>query len=275
MRLLGVRISGGSHAHISRQLKRFGVDTSHFTGQAHNRGRPGRRRSSSQVLVKLPPEARRVPGARLQRALAFIGIPEACERCGVGPLWLGRPLVLHVDHVNGDFLDNRPPNLRLLCPNCHSQTSTFAGRNRGVALRPAGADPADQRSTLPASPEETVALLRRVDAGELTAVAAARRLGCTRDHIRTLSRRLKATGTIAAAPRRHDRPVRRRYRDAVLRLALAQPDLGARRIAEMLTEPPDGEPPISHRTVQLILREAGLATIADRRSRLSGSAGVA
>ncbi|MEU8422174.1 hypothetical protein AB0C15_15005 [Micromonospora sp. NPDC048835] len=54
LRLLGVRVSGGAHAHISRQLKRFGIDTSHFTRQAHNRGRRGERRTTSaQLLVVL------------------------------------------------------------------------------------------------------------------------------------------------------------------------------------------------------------------------------
>ena len=48
-------------------------------------------------------------------------------------MWLGHPLTLHVDHINGDFLDNRPCNLRLLCPNCHSQTSTYAGARREPA----------------------------------------------------------------------------------------------------------------------------------------------
>ncbi|MEV0002177.1 HNH endonuclease signature motif containing protein [Micromonospora sp. NPDC050980] len=132
MRLLGVRVSGGSHAHISRQLKRLGIDTSHFTGQAHNKGQPSpRRTTSSQLLLRLPAGSRRTPGTRLRRALADIGVPVECEECRCGPLWLGRPLTLHVDHINGDFLDNRPPNLRILCPNCHSQTDTFAGRNRG------------------------------------------------------------------------------------------------------------------------------------------------
>jgi hypothetical protein len=136
MRLLGVRVSGGSHAHISRQLKRFGIDTSHFTGQAHNRGVRWRRLSAVELMVVLPEGSRRIPGFRLKRALATIGLPESCEVCGTGSTWQGQRLTLHVDHINGDFLDNRPCNLRLLCPNCHSQTSTYAGQRRAAPIAP-------------------------------------------------------------------------------------------------------------------------------------------
>lgn len=51
------------------------------------------------------------------------------EDCGLTE-WKGKPLSLQLDHVNGDKLDHRIENLRLLCPNCHSQTDTFAGKNR-------------------------------------------------------------------------------------------------------------------------------------------------
>lgn len=52
-----------------------------------------------------------------------------CIECGVGPFWNSKPLTLSLDHINGVNNDNRLENLRLLCPNCHSQTATFAGRN--------------------------------------------------------------------------------------------------------------------------------------------------
>ena len=51
-----------------------------------------------------------------------------CAFCGINK-WRGRPLSLELDHINGNKHDNWFENLRLLCPNCHSQTETFSGRN--------------------------------------------------------------------------------------------------------------------------------------------------
>ena len=53
-----------------------------------------------------------------------------CEVCSVSD-WQGKPITLHVDHVNGDPSNDRPDNLRLICPNCHSQTEFLGGGNKG------------------------------------------------------------------------------------------------------------------------------------------------
>jgi hypothetical protein len=53
-----------------------------------------------------------------------------CYICGCPPIWNGKLLSLQLDHINGISNDNRIENLRLLCPNCHSQTANFAGKNK-------------------------------------------------------------------------------------------------------------------------------------------------
>ena len=48
-----------------------------------------------------------------------------CERCGVTD-WLGKPLTMQLHHIDGDRFNNNLPNLQILCPNCHTQTDTYA-----------------------------------------------------------------------------------------------------------------------------------------------------
>lgn len=55
-------------------------------------------------------------------------LKEECYICGIGPVWNNRKLSLQIDHINGVPDDNRLENLRILCPNCHSQTDTFTSR---------------------------------------------------------------------------------------------------------------------------------------------------
>lgn len=57
------------------------------------------------------------------------GIKEAkCECCN-NTEWLGKPISLEVDHINGNSADHRLDNLKILCPNCHAQTDTYRGKN--------------------------------------------------------------------------------------------------------------------------------------------------
>jgi hypothetical protein len=53
-----------------------------------------------------------------------------CSAC-LRAEWQGKPIPLQADHIDGNSDNNTENNLRLICPNCHAQTSTFAGRNRG------------------------------------------------------------------------------------------------------------------------------------------------
>jgi hypothetical protein len=57
-----------------------------------------------------------------------VGTLYVCGACGIGAEWNGKPILLNVNHINGNWLDNKKENLRFLCPNRHSRTPTFAGK---------------------------------------------------------------------------------------------------------------------------------------------------
>lgn len=68
-------------------------------------------------------------GANLKRRMIRdLGVEEKCSICNILPEWQGVFLTLQVDHIDGNYFNNLPENLRLLCPNCHSQTDTFGKR---------------------------------------------------------------------------------------------------------------------------------------------------
>ncbi|WP_039636105.1 HNH endonuclease signature motif containing protein [Streptomyces sp. 769] len=130
LRRLGLEVVGGHHTHISRRVKAYGIDTSHFQLPTQ-RGKPRRSRTPEGVLVEQPAaQARRIPNDRLTWAMTAKGVPEQCACCGTEAIWRGRPLPLEVDHIDGNWRDNRIENLRLLCPNCHATTDNYRGRGK-------------------------------------------------------------------------------------------------------------------------------------------------
>ncbi|MEU9392278.1 HNH endonuclease signature motif containing protein [Streptomyces sp. NPDC048324] len=135
MRGLGLDVTDTNHRRVRRAVNRLGLDTSHFRRRSWARPeRPAPESVSGRVLVVLPPDAGRTNRSQLHRALTEIGVPYACETCGNTGVWLGRPITLQIDHVNGDWRDNRRENLRYLCPNCHALTETWCRQKAKVPV---------------------------------------------------------------------------------------------------------------------------------------------
>ena len=197
LRFFGLPLNGGCHAHLRRRLDQFDIDTSHFLGRAHARGKASpRRQGPREILVLRPPDAKRQSPTTLRRALVQGGRPYQCAECGLGAEWNALPLTLQVDHIDGRFWDCRAANLRFLCPNCHTQTATYAGRNR--PRQPIPVIRVDRRGDpvvmpTPARPltgAERADILGRVDRGEITVSDGARMIGCSRSYVYVLRRRL-------------------------------------------------------------------------------------
>lgn len=78
-------------------------------------------------------------GQRSKQRLIKMGLVDQCVECGIGPEWNGKHITLQLDHIDGDKFNNLRDNLRILCPNCHSQTHTFGssslGSKSGVSKR--------------------------------------------------------------------------------------------------------------------------------------------
>src|ERR1700746_2336017 len=107
LRYLQIPWSGGTHAHISRRLRQLGIDTSHFKRVAPNRGKPcAWRLTPEQILVFSLPGSPRPKAPVCGRALREIGGPYACNMRGIEAEWNNQPIILHVDHINGNWLDN-------------------------------------------------------------------------------------------------------------------------------------------------------------------------
>ncbi|MGC9499750.1 HNH endonuclease [Streptomyces sp. WG7] len=135
MRRLGLDVNDTNHRRVRRAADRLGLDTSHFRRRSWARpGRPAPEPVAPRVLIKLPLDAGRTNRTQLHRALTEIGVPYACETCGNSGEWRGQPITLQIDHVNGDWRDNRRENLRYLCPNCHALTETWCRRKRKAPL---------------------------------------------------------------------------------------------------------------------------------------------
>lgn len=115
LKKLGLRPSGGNYANFKRHLQRLDIDCGHWTGQAWNKDQRLKNwqdYTHSEYLKK--------------HLLKERG--QACETCELTE-WLGQPITIELEHIDGDKTNNKLDNLKLLCPNCHSYTPTWRRRN--------------------------------------------------------------------------------------------------------------------------------------------------
>ena len=126
---LGLNGDGGSNTKTLRKLPiRNNFDYSHYLGRGSNKNTkpwnhvPVEKYLKKGIIVK---------SGRLKVKLIEAGlIEDKCSKCGLGTVWNNEPIVLELDHIDGDKSNNLLENLRVICPNCHSQTPTFRGRNK-------------------------------------------------------------------------------------------------------------------------------------------------
>jgi hypothetical protein len=129
---LGLVPTGGNYKEFHRHCKRLKVETAHFHGQAHLRGKRNPWKKGAPLETILVENSTYSNLHTLKRRLIAEGVlPVRCSSCG-GTEWMGRPIPLELDHINGVHDDHRRENLQFLCPNCHALTPTYRGRNKGA-----------------------------------------------------------------------------------------------------------------------------------------------
>lgn len=132
LRKLNLTTYGSSYESVKNTAKELGLTSDHLLGNSYKNNRKitsKPKKPLEEILVVS--ETVPMMGNLKKRLLREGLLKPYCysEDCSVGSEWLGKTIVLHMDHINGNRCDNRLENLRMLCPNCHSQTDTFAGRN--------------------------------------------------------------------------------------------------------------------------------------------------
>lgn len=124
LRAIGLSTNGGSSTDsVKRRIKELCCDTSHFKRRA-------RYKTPSYKLIDVLVENSLYKNIQClkQRLIKEDLLKYECSCCGITD-WRGEPISLQLHHKNGVNTDHRLNNLCLLCPNCHSQTTTFAGKN--------------------------------------------------------------------------------------------------------------------------------------------------
>ena len=134
------RSGGGAQTTLKKKIEEFNIDISHFTGQLWNKGKTketdSRLAAVSQKLTKYNIEEVFCKDSSISQKVLrtyiknYKVIPYNCETCGCDGNWQNGIIPLEVHHKDGDNTNNEISNLCYLCPNCHSLTDNYRGKNK-------------------------------------------------------------------------------------------------------------------------------------------------
>ena len=124
LRMLGLSTHGSNNKTVKKYVKQFNLDISHFLPT--NVGKNIIRLADEEVFCVNTQIDKSTVRKRFLKVIDY-----KCSECGIFE-WNGKPLILEMDHIDGNRNNHTLNNLRLLCPNCHSQTNTFGSKNKNI-----------------------------------------------------------------------------------------------------------------------------------------------
>ena len=126
---LGLKEAGGNYACTKQKIAKMGLTIDHFTGMGWSKNKKRGPKRDLQVYLN---NEYKIGSNALRKRLIREGLKDhKCECCGITE-WNGKPAPLELDHIDGNHYNNNIDNLQILCPNCHAQTDTYRGKNRGT-----------------------------------------------------------------------------------------------------------------------------------------------
>lgn len=132
LRKFNLNHNGGNHRTLKKRLEKEGINFDHIKLGKYTRPKH-KKYLLEEILIE---NSLYKSGHSLKNRLIEAKILiNKCYDCGINPFWNGKQLVLQIEHINGNNRDHRKENLKLLCPNCHSQTDTYCGKNRKLTKK--------------------------------------------------------------------------------------------------------------------------------------------